>query len=448
MRPSLIAESEICTCGDANNGASPFWGFGSRNIVREGDTLFACLWETSSSVKPLCNTRWRLFRRRDGDENWTLAQAAPACNEREPCLLVRLPGKRLALSVNPGTRQSGTLADGRLAWHTDPHLLLFDVKHPERAPERRSPQWDRAYTFSEHSYRAFAADRDGNTFLTQQVELAGDYHQAWTYADASGSTLAAGVLRFPMRGCYAQIAVRGKAVWAMAISDEIEPVPEWREHKRTVTGQEWDYEFRQLFFTWTPDVTALPFSPPLTVASRDETCGLIRNLDLWLDPQGDAHLLFVERNIWHTYIRDRFFPGTPITVALKYAILHNGRIVHRATLAEAAEEFGAASAPAAKPFGMPDLVFRGPHTNWAMFHALSGGRLAAIWHQAEGTDAANCVQVLWPEPGSPQRLPLAQPLSTFFPVSERAGGEPSDVMDLCGCAVAPTSIRHAQIRLA
>ncbi|MDP6502195.1 MAG: hypothetical protein QF886_01210, partial [Planctomycetota bacterium] len=92
-----------------------------------------------------------------------------------------------------------------------------------------------------------------------------------------------------------------------------------------VTGQNWDYDFRQLYFTFTPDITQSDFSPILTVASRDETAGRITNLDLWLGPDGDAHLLYQDANVWHPFMRDEFFPDLPLTVSLKYARIHKGQ---------------------------------------------------------------------------------------------------------------------------
>jgi len=134
-----------------------------------------------------------------------------------------------------------------------------DASAPEKAPSLLRPVWDRQYPFFEHSYRGIAADREtGAVFLAHQApsaDIEGEYGQAWAYFDPEGRCTKQGFLRFPMRGCYPQIAVRGRAVYVMAISDEIEPVHEWRGHKRTVSEAQWDYDFRQLFFTWTADIT-------------------------------------------------------------------------------------------------------------------------------------------------------------------------------------------------
>lgn len=41
-------------------------------------------------------------------------------------------------------------------------------------------------------------------------------------------------------------AARERAAYVMAVDDIVEPNPAWREHKRSVTGREWDYDFRQI----------------------------------------------------------------------------------------------------------------------------------------------------------------------------------------------------------
>ena len=59
------------------------------------------------------------------------------------------------------------------------------------------------------------------------------------------------------------------------VSDIVEPYPEWRAYKKQLTGKEWDYDFRRLFYTWTPDITREKFRHWVEVASRDKTCGWI-----------------------------------------------------------------------------------------------------------------------------------------------------------------------------
>jgi len=332
------------------------------------------------------------------------------------------------------------MEDGRRGARCLPMLLQFDAAAPEKPPAKIMPEWDRAYEFSEHSYRALAADANtGSLFMTNQVPFGDEYQHAFSAYDGAGKPLRQGMLRFPMRGCYQQIAVRGSAVYVMAISDEMEPNPVWRAYKEEVTKQHWDYEFRQLFFTWTPDMAATDFSPVLTVASRDETAGLIRNLDMWIDKEGAAWLLYTDRNIWQTYLRDKFFPGTPITVALKYARIQKGRVIDRQTLLQAEETMG--------PDGKGTGQLAGAVPEYGEFHATPDGRLFIIWYQS-GENAGNYLQQLAPERSEPLKLPLETPLASFFTASERNGNAPSNIIDLYGMpAGGGNTIRYAQIRL-
>ena len=445
-----ITEERISAYEDFRNGAGPLWCFGSRTIVREGDSAFASVPEVSPTVSPLCNTRWRLYRRQDKGQ-WQQVQVCPQFNEREPCPLIRLPGGRVLLSTNPATSVRGTLPDGRKTYTADPRLLAFDAMAPEREPDVLKPVWDRAYPFTEHSYRGVAADADTGALLVMQLVPVGEgqeYGQAWSYLNAEGVWARNGLLRFPMRGCYPQIAVHGRAVYVMAISDEVEPVPEWRAHKEAVTGQRWDFDFRQLFFTWTPDIMTHDFSPPLTVATRDETAGHIRNLDLWIDQNGDAHLLFIERNIWHTYTRDRFFPGTPITVALKLVRIRNGRVVHRQTLLESKEDMAASSAQESLvASGLPSVHMEGPTADWAVLHATPDGRLYTLWHQTAGEGSGNCIMAVFPQAGESLRIPLQHPLQRFFTASERAGSDPSYRVDMLGVPAEERVYRYSAFKI-
>jgi len=240
------------------------------------------------------------------------------------------------------------------------------------------------------------------------------------------------MLVFPRRACYPQVALRNRAAAVLAISDIVEPNPKWREFKRKATGREWDYDFRNLYFTWTPDIAKAPFAAPVTIASREETCGHIRNLDLWLGPDGDAHVLYLDRNIWHAFMRDEFFRGTPITVSLAYARIREGKVAEQRTLVEHVE-------------GQPAKALV---PNYGAFHATADGRLFALYHVSGGDATGNyALQLLPKADAAPVRLPLKFPLSNFFTATERLGTEPSDTIDLYGHGPEPNTIRYAQVKI-
>jgi len=74
----------------------------------------------------------------------------------------------------------------------------------------------------------------------------------------------------------------------MAIGDIVEPVEEWRKLKFEKLKRKWDYVFRRLFYTFTDDIRTTGFRPPIEIDTVEETCGYIRNLDMYIDGTGAA----------------------------------------------------------------------------------------------------------------------------------------------------------------
>ena len=116
------AEETVTTCAPANNGAGPFWCYGAPLVVRRGDDVFVSAMETGEGVEPLCNTRWRLFRKH-GDNGWEMIQADDDFRQREPCPLVSFSDGKVFLSVNPSTQPPGTEYGA-----CDPHLLPDKIR--------------------------------------------------------------------------------------------------------------------------------------------------------------------------------------------------------------------------------------------------------------------------------------------------------------------------------
>jgi hypothetical protein len=426
----VIAEEIVTHFVSPGNGSGPLWCYGSPAIARDGARVFASVPETAPDVPPLCNTRWRLFSRQDGEPGgFRLFAAGDRVDEREPCPVARQSDGRILLSVNPAVEHLATWSTGR-SYRCEPRLLAFDAAG-RQSPAALDPAWNRPYRFTEHSYRGLSID--GRTGQALALNIDGHEGQAWSFLDADGRWPAQGMIRFPLRGCYPQAALRGRAAWVMAVSDVVEPNEEWRAHKRQVTGNDWDYDFRQLYFTWTPDVTAAPFSPILTVASVDETCGHIRNLDLWIGPDGDAHLLWLERSVWHAFMRDRFFPGLPITVALKHCRIRHGEVIQRSVLLRRNEDEAIGLRPTC-----------------AAFHALDDRTACVICHAEDPASPAGggmFAQLVFPEPGPPVRIAARHPLHTFFAAGPRNGCAPSGTADLLGIGAEPDAVRYAQLRL-
>lgn len=455
MKPNfeIRAEEVIDRYDEPNNGSSPMWCYGSPTIVRDGAQVFASAPEVGEGVPPLCNTRWQLFRRPD-DGAWERVNLNPDFNEREPCPLALLPGGRLILSVNPSIGEWAKLPDGRFRHHCAPQLFEFDAASPQEAPVADMPRWDREYEFSEHSYRSLAVDGEtGGLLLLNSIEYDG---QAWAYRDPAGEWSHRGFVRFPLRGCYCQVALRGRAAYIFAVSDIVEPNHDWLERKREITGQQWDFEFRQLYYTYTPDIASEDFSPILTVAFRDETAGLLRNQDMWIDADGQAHVVYTDRNVWYPFVRDKFFPDLPTQVALKYCRISDGKVTARRVLLECREDLAAPKLPYDVGDDRADLSrfpFEGELPLTAALYATADNRLFVVYsvNRAAADGAlrpASYLQQIFPEPaGERVELPLAHPLTNMFAATVRNGTLPSNTIDLFGIGADRETVRYLSIGL-
>jgi hypothetical protein len=237
--PVTEVEEPVATCKPPGNGAGPLWCYGAPLLARVGDRVFASVMETGEGVPPNCNTRWRLFLR--DDRGWREVGHAEGYREREPCPVVALGRRGLVLSVNPSTEPPGT-PYGRC----DPHFLFLDASHPDRRPTAVRPTWSSPARFAEHSYRGLAADPSRGDMLALNIDAKTE-EQRWYFRASDGADTRSGTIRFPIRACYPQAAVRDRAAHVLAVGDIVEPVEAWRRYRKEKTGSAWDYVFRRLF---------------------------------------------------------------------------------------------------------------------------------------------------------------------------------------------------------
>jgi hypothetical protein len=437
LQPVVEVEEVVYRYEPADNGAGPMWCSGSTCVVRVGDSVFASGLETLAEHQPLNNCRWLFFRRTDN--GWEHPQADPEGRTREPCPLAVFHDGRVFLSANPTL----TPPDQRHG-PARPEILQWDSQRPDEPFQRLLPQWDGQPSFSEHSYRSFAADgADRELILFQNVGYA---HAEWAFRDAEGQWSARGKLVFPwgadyeqpqpIRLCYPNVQLRNRAVYFCGVSDIIEPNLRWREYKKELTGRSWDYDFRRLFFTWTEDITKVPFREWIEIASREETCGWIFPCDLWAEPDGTVHLLWTERAL-DTRLRAEFFPDARQSHALDYATLREGEIVRRHALV-LAEEDGA------------DLI-----ASAGRFHLTPDGRLCVIYYlggtDEQGQSVAENRLVEIGKDGTvsdPVRIGLKRPFTSFFTATVRGGSAPRELVDLLGVQSGEgNAISYARIRL-
>lgn len=439
ITPIVEVEEDVYSYEPADNGAGPMWCHGSTCLVRVGDQVFASGLETLPQAKPLNNCRWLLFHR--GTKGWERVAVDAQGRTREPCPLVAFQEGRLFLSANP------TLVSDleRYSGPSRPEILEFAVTEPERPRRTRQPVWVGDPEFTEHSYRSFAADgAKGELILLQNI---GYTHAEWSFMDRRGEWSAQGQLKWPwgadyakpqpIRVCYPNVALRERAVHFCGVSDIVEPNPEWRAYKKELTGREWDYDFRRLFYTWTPDVTREGFRDWVEIASREATCGWITPGDLYVGANGTVHILWTERAL-DERLRGKFYPEEKQRHALEYAMVRGGNVVHRRTVL-AAEEGATHVQPGRGRFQItPEgriFVFFYVSGSDGAGRSLSENRLVEIGDDGSLSEAIP--------------VPLQRPFTDCFTTTVRAGSPPSWTLELFGVrAGGGSTLSYARIQLA
>jgi len=426
-RCAVEVEEVVTRYAPPNNGAGPLWCYGAPLVVRRGEDVFVSVTETGENVPPLLNTRWQLWHRDSG--GWRLEQYEQEYRQREPCPIAISQKGPVFLSVNPSAEPAGA-TQGRCA----PQVLEFDPSGPSRPPRVHSPAWTDGTYFTEHSYRGFAADGASGELLLLNIN-AKSSEQFVSYYDGKGSWQSKGTIRFPIRACYPQVALRNGAAHILAIGDIVEPVEEWKAMKYGQFKREWDYVFRRLFYACTPDIRQAGFSSPLEIDTVEQTCGHILNLDLYIDQDGSVHLLYIKRPFQYGFMRDKYFPGKPMQVSLEHVVLQGGQIRARNTLAHATE-------------GTDGL-----EPAYARFHVDAGGKpyvvLAGTTIDSGKRTFANFIGRLRADGGPPEfgRIDLKHPFRTFFTNTIRGGSLPSDTIDLFGTADDGPNLRYARLHL-
>lgn len=438
LHPVVELEENVYTYTNANNGAGPMWCSGSTSLARSGDRLFAAGLETIPEAPPLNNCRWVLFERRP--QGWERVYTDATKRTREPSPVVSLSDGRILVSANPTLQPPGTPNGGP----AQPEIWQFSAALPLASPIRLVPEWQGVPKFTEHSYRTFVADAAAGEFiLFQNIDYT---HAEWTFRDRSGAWAARGQLSWPwgadyekpqpIRVCYPNVGLKNRAVHFLGVSDIQEPNTAWREFKQQLTGQHWDYDFRRLFYTWTPDVTKQPFHEWIEIASREKTCGWISPCDLWLAPDGDVHILWTERAI-DERLRAKFFPDLRQSNGLYYGLLREGRLVRKQTVAESTEEHPRVSGSAGRFQITPEnrlfvaFFAAGRETNGA---AVSGNRVVEVLASGELS--------------APESIALQQPFGSYFTATVRAGSPPSRWLEMLGPRNGlPQTISYARVRL-
>lgn len=438
LHPVVEIEEDVYSYEPANNGAGPMWCSGSTSLVRIGQNIYATGLETLKNAQPLNNCRWMLFKR--GPSGWEKLHMDEHGRTREPSPIVGFSDGNLFVSANP-TLGTGTEPNGGPA---RPEIIQFSVDHPERSRETIFPIWEGTPRFSEHSYRSFAADgMNQEMIIFQNI---GYTHAEWSFRDRKGNWSSQGKLKWPwgdeydkpqpIRICYPNVALNGRAVYFCGVSDIIEPYNTWRAFKKELTGNNWDYDFRRLFLAWTPDISNVEFSDWLEISSRDKTAGWISPGDLWVSPEGAAHIVWTERAI-DERLKAKFFPSAEQSHSLNYAVVRDGKVALRRTLL-VSQKGGSQEVPSR-----------------CRLQVTSDNRLFVIYYvngrNSDGQSVAeNRVMEIFSDGGtsSASRVPLKNPFANFFTATVRAGSPAGKTLELLGQQIGkPRTISYAKIRL-
>lgn len=441
IAPVVELEEVVYSYTDANNGAGPLWDHGSSNLVRIGDEIFASGLDTLQGVPPLNNTQCRLWRR--DAHGWQSFSLPDSGHSREPCPLVAFPGRHeLFLSANPTINPPGTPGRGP----ANPTLLRFSSDDTPISSTLLYPLWREKILppFTEHSYRSFSADGgQGQLILFQNI---GNDYAEWSFRNESGVWSAQGQLAWPrgsdypertVRVAYPNVLLSNRAVHFAGVTDIVEPEDSWRTYKRELTGKTWDYVFRQLFYTWTPDVTKQGFANWIELANREKTAGRITLGDLWVSLDGNVHVVW-EESVLDMRLRNHFFPQEKQRWELNYAVLNDGKVVSQKTLVAVDESETA------------------PIPHLPRFHVTPSGRLFVFFY-VNGTNQSgekiseNRIIEIEQEGGGVGpviRVPLNKPLSMYMTATSRAGTAPSKFIDLLGTESGdPSTIRYVRVRI-
>lgn len=413
----VLAEEDVYDFVSPDNGSGPLWSYGCSPITRVGDDVIISQMETGENEPRLSNTRWRLLRR--AGDGWERIAEADLYRQREPTLLATLSDSRIYLNVNDLIEPPGTLY-GR----TKPHLLFFDLASDAISPVIIEPEWNAVGHFTDHSYRSFAADRENAQLLMFNIDARTSV-QHWCLMDANGTTLRNGEIVFPIRATYPQTALVDQAAHILAIGNIVEPVSEWRDYKFEQTGREWDYVFRVLYYSMTPNIEERDFGSPIEIANVDATGGRISNHDLWIAPDGTAYILYSESETASQLMRDKFFPDRSFTPSLRLAVVKDGAVVDRRVLIEGS-----------------DTVSPGT----ARFHAAPSGTVYALMY-VSGSQAANLLMQVFPLVDDPPIIPVPfqRPFTGFLMANVRAGNALSYTMDLVGHRGGSEKVSYGQV---
>jgi len=417
---TVVEVEEVVTSFEyAGSGSGPTWGGGLPIIIRQDDDVYITVTSGNKDIPPLCNAQWQIWHRRD--DGWKLVQHEDGFRQREPCPLAVFDKGQFFLSVNPSLEPPG-VHYGRCK----PLVLEFDPADWTSRPKVHKPAWADGTYFTDHSYRGFCADgANGELFLINiNAETA---EQFATYRDSKGKWHEKGKIKYPMRNCYPQVFLRNGSAHVFSVSDIREPNKKWAEVKGRT-----NWVFRNVFYTYTPDIKTQGFIRPVRIDSVDDTAGSMFPLDLYVDDSNAVHLLYIKGHYRDSKIHREFFPDKKPSTSIEYATVNDGKITSRLTLIKKIN------------YSHGDIYGR--------FHVRGNGQLYVITTMIKDKPTDNesrglYIAQIYPGIDKPEFIPIKTkyPFGKFFTSTIRGGSKPSNIIDIM--FTHGRKIRYARIRL-
>lgn len=411
--------SRLCDTIPFKNGAGPLWCSGNSTIIRVGENVFATNMRVFPERAKHSRNSLEVWAKR-GSADWQMEFYDEGAYQREPCPIMYIGGSVIGVTVNatnivypPEVENVGALCT--------PKIYLFDVTEKLKLIRVVVPRFDDpGYELNDHSYRGHALDKtNGDLFLANKYCLEEGSAHAWALLNKNYETIRAGKLLCPMRCCYHNIALHNGELYIFAVRDVEEFVPEWRDYKLAVTGEEWDYDMRAIYLKYSPDIRNQDPGEQILILDRDATCGHVKNLDCMFTPDGDMLFVASTKRIWHDFMRDHFFPGTPFDATLELFRLRGGKIIDHQVLDQAVE-----------------VDSQNPKTlYWAGFQLDTKGKAHLFFTKKEATvkdklqDGLYLMDIDGASLSSPRKISNNTLGGEFFLSRERLGAERTDKVD-------------------
>jgi hypothetical protein len=424
---SVEIEEPVYLYEDLRNGSGPLWSFGSSLVASHQGQVFVSGLVPAKGANPPNNAHCVIFQRAPSGWQPVLQLSEPT---REPCPIAA-GQDALWIFANPAYKNL-----------SQPQLLQLPYSQLQEEPRVLLPAWQEGHRFNAWSYRGLGLDVTQNRLWV--TNISGDEAQYWAFLDETQHWQSAGKLRFPslpaqeatptttlqspasLRLTYPALALSGQYAYILAVSD-IES-PQANIHTYLKNSGESTYLFQHIYVAWTEDIASQPFSE-WTELTNLEPAGNLRHQDIWLSPDGTAHLLWTEESLDERL--SIFFPQVQPQSSLWYAVLRQGQVLSKTRLIQT----GPTEAQPVR----------------ARFHQTPSGRMFVFYSTHHSVYRAdNFALEIYPQGNFSISRPinLEIPLEYFLSFGQRNGAPAANTFEMIGIADwQATEVRYVRLKI-